>query len=287
MRDFVYYTPTEVLFGRESESHVAELIKKYGGSKVLIHYGGGSAERSGLLGSIRKTLSDNHIAFVELGGVKPNPDLMMVRKGIDFCRRNGVDFILAVGGGSAIDSSKAIAYGLANDRDVWDFYSGKAVPTAIFPLGVVLTMPASGSEMSHASVITNPDGLIKRACDNDLGRPKFAVMNPERTFSLPPYQTACGITDILMHTMERFFTLDDDMTLTDGIAKSLMSTVLDCAPVVMANPRDYRSRAQIMWAGSLSHNGRNKEGRHAAMSELFCQYSVSVYYLAKIYNIFQ
>src|SRR5574344_770784 len=184
MRDFVYYTPTEVLFGRESESHVAELIKKYGGSKVLIHYGGGSAERSGLLGSIRKTLSDNHIAFVELGGVKPNPDLMMVRKGIDFCRRNGVDFILAVGGGSVIDSSKAIAYGLANDGDVWDFYEHTRAPKAFFPLGVVLTIAASGSEMSNSSVITKEDGGIKRGCNSELCRPRFAVLDPELTLTL-------------------------------------------------------------------------------------------------------
>lgn len=255
MKDFIYHTPTEVVFGRDAENQIAALVAEHGGSKVLIHYGGHTAERSGLLDKVRSQLAAAGIASISLGGVVPNPRLSKVYDGIDLCRKEGVDFILAVGGGSVIDSAKAIAYGLAHDGDVWDFFSGIATPTGCYPVGVVLTIPAAGSEMSNGCVITKEDGGLKRAYDNDLCRPRFAVMNPVRTFSLPPYQTACGIVDIMMHTMERYFSNDDDMTLTDEIAEGLLRTVSNSAFKVMAKPDDYRNRAQIMWAGSLAHNG--------------------------------
>ncbi|MBQ2563696.1 MAG: iron-containing alcohol dehydrogenase [Muribaculaceae bacterium] len=254
MKDFNFYAPTRVVFGRESEKKIGELVAACGAKKVLIHYGGGSAQRSGLLDVVRERLRDAGIAFCELGGVVPNPLLSKVREGIDVCRRESVDFILAVGGGSVIDSSKAIGYGVPYDGDVWDFWAGKAVPKQCLPIGVVLTIPAAGSEMSSSCVITADEGLLKRGINSDLCRCRFAVMNPERTFTLPPYQTAAGATDIMMHTMERYFSKYEDMTLTDSISEALLRTVKDSALVVMRNPEDYRHRAQIMWAGSLAHN---------------------------------
>ncbi len=194
------------------------------------------------------------IEYIKLGGVVPNPRLSLVHTGIHLCRQEGVDFILAVGGGSVIDSAKAIAYGIPYDGDVWDFYIGEAEPRSCFPVGVVLTIPAAGSEMSDSSVITNEDGDLKIGYSNNLSRPKFAVMNPECTYTLPAYQTACGAVDIMMHTMERYFSHEDDMTLTDAMAESLLRTVKDSVFEVLTNPADYRHRAQIMWAGSLAHN---------------------------------
>ncbi len=254
MKDFNYYSPTQVVFGRQSEEAVADLVKKYGGTKVLVHYGGGSAKRSGLLDKMLRLLDEGGVQHVELGGVVPNPLLSMVYKGIELCRKEGVDFILAIGGGSVIDSSKAIAYGVKYDGDVWDFWDGKAVPQAALPIGTVLTIPAAGSELSDSCVITKDDGLLKRGVNSDLCRCRFAIMNPERTFTLPPYQTAAGATDIMMHTMERYFCKYQDMTLTDSLAEALLRTVKDCTIDVLRDPEDYRARAQIMWAGSLSHN---------------------------------
>lgn len=254
IKDFNFYAPTRVVFGRESEKKIGELVASCGAKKVLIHFGGGSAQRSGLLDVVREQLRAVGIAFCELGGVVPNPLLSKVREGIELCRREGVDFILAVGGGSVIDSSKAIGYGVPYDGDVWDFWAGKAAPAQCLPIGVVLTIPAAGSEMSSSCVITADEGLLKRGINSDLCRCRFAVMNPERTFTLPPYQTAAGATDIMMHTMERYFSKYEDMTLTDAISEALLRTVKDSALVVMRNPEDYRHRAQIMWAGSLAHN---------------------------------
>lgn len=255
MENFSYYTPTEIVFGNNSEKQLGTLVKRHGGNKVLLHYGGKSAERSGLLTDICKNLESENIAYVKLGGVVPNPRLSKVYEGIELCHHEKVDFILAVGGGSVIDSAKAIAYGLAMEGDVWNLFDGKTDAKACYPIGVVLTIPAAGSEMSNGCVITNETGLRKRAYDNDLARPKFAVMNPQRTFSLPAYQTACGIVDIMMHTMERYFSQEDDMTLTDELAEALLRTVKNSAYQVLATPDDYRHRAQIMWAGSLAHNG--------------------------------
>ncbi|MBQ9660789.1 MAG: iron-containing alcohol dehydrogenase [Bacteroidales bacterium] len=254
MVDFKYFTPTEVVFGKDSEQYLASLVRKYGGTKVLIHYGGGSVVRSGLLDQIKGQLDEAGIAWVELGGVVPNPRLSLVYQGIELCRREGVDFLLAVGGGSVIDSAKVIGYGLRYDGDVWDLYEGKHIPVDAAPVGVVLTIPASGSEMSDSAVITKDEGLVKRGVNSDLCRPRFAIMNPERTYTLPPYQTAAGVTDIMMHTMERYFSHDDDMLLTDAMAEALMKTVKECGERVLADPQNYQLRAQIMWAGSLAHN---------------------------------
>ncbi len=255
MKDFNYYAPTEVVFGENSEEQVAALVKKYGGTKVLLHYGGKSAERSGLLDKICGLLTEGGIAFKKLGGVVPNPRLSLVHEGIKLCREEGIDFILAVGGGSVIDSSKAIAYGVPYEGEVWDFYLGKDKATEMLSVACVLTIPAAGSEMSEASVITNEDGDVKLGYSNNLSRPKFAIMNPKRTFTLPPYQTAAGVTDMMMHTMERYFTKDDDMDLTTDIAEAMLRSMKDAIFAVLKNPEDYRYRAQIMWGGSLMHNG--------------------------------
>ncbi|MBQ6227049.1 MAG: iron-containing alcohol dehydrogenase [Prevotella sp.] len=254
MRDFNFYAPTEVVFGKQSEEQVARLVRHYGGTRVLVHFGGQSAKRSGLLDKIIALLDADGISHVELGGVVPNPRLSLVKKGVALCRDEKVDFILAIGGGSVIDSAKAIGYGVGYEGEPWDFWTGKAVPASCLPIGVVLTIPAAGSEMSSSCVITNDENNDKRGVNSNLCRCKFCIMNPERTFTLPAYQTAAGATDIMMHTMERYFTVYDDMTLTDAIAEALMRTVKDSAMEVMRNPNDYRHRAQIMWAGSLSHN---------------------------------
>ena len=255
MKDFNYYAPTEVVFGEKSEEQVAALVKKYGGTKVLVHYGGKSAVKSGLLDKVCNLLKAGGVDYVSLGGVVPNPRLSLAQQGIDLCRKEGVDFILAVGGGSVIDSSKCIGYGVPYEGNVWDFYLGKATPTKMLPIACVLTIPAAGSEMSESSVITNEDGDVKLGYSNNLSRPKFAIMNPCRTFTLPPYQTAAGVTDMMMHTMERYFTKDDDMDLTTDIAEAMLRSMKDAIFAVLKNPEDYRYRAQIMWGGSLMHNG--------------------------------
>ena len=256
MRDFNYYAPTEVVFGKESEEQVAQLVKKYGGTKVLVHYGGKSAQRSGLLDKICGLLKDGGVSYVTLGGVVPNPRLSLVHEGIRLCQQEGVDFILAIGGGSVIDSSKAIAMGVAvPDVEVWDYYIGKAQLTKALPVASVLTIPAAGSETSANTVITNEDGDIKLGFGGPALRPKFAIMNPERTFTLPPYQTAAGVTDMMMHIFERYFTKDDDMELTTALAEATLRTVKNAVFDVLKNPEDYRQRAQIMWSGSVAHWG--------------------------------
>ena len=281
IKNFNYYAPTHVVFGRDSEKQLAQLIRQYGGTRVLVHYGGGSARRSGLLDRAFNTLREAGISFVELGGVVPNPLLSKVNEGIELCRREQVDFILAVGGGSVIDSAKAIGYGVGYDGDVWDFWAGKATPQACLPIGVILTIPAAGSEMSNSCVITRDEGLLKRGINSDLCRCRFCIMNPELTYTLPPYQTAAGATDIMMHTMERYFSKYEDMTLTDAIAEALLRTVKDCVFEVLANPEDYRHRAQIMWAGSLAHNDLTECGlekdfaTHRLEHELSAVYGVT------------
>ena len=254
MKDFNFYAPTRVVFGREAEEKLPQLIQQYGGGKVLVHFGGGSARKSGLLDKVEKMLTEAGISFVELGGVVPNPLLSKVKEGIALCQKEQVDFILAVGGGSVIDSAKAIGYGVGYSGDVWDFWDGKAVPQSCLPIGVMLTIPAAGSEMSSSCVITNDEGMLKRGVNSDLCRCKFAIMNPERTYTLPPYQTAAGATDIMMHTMERYFSKYEDALLTDAIAEALLRTVMEATPEVLKNPEDYRHRVAIMWARSLSHN---------------------------------
>ena len=255
MFDFKYFTPTKVLFGKNTEDKVADLIQEFGGKKVLIHYGGGSVIRSGLMQRVTDKLDAAGISYVKLGGAVPNPHLSLVYEGIELCKKEGVDFLLAVGGGSAIDSAKAIGYGLMNEGDVWDFYDYKRQAKASMPLGVILTLAATGSEMSDSSVITKEEGLVKRGYSSDFGRPKFAILNPELTMTLPDYQTACGCTDIMMHTMERYFTNGGNMEITDSMAEALLRTVKENAKILARDPHNYDARAEVMWAGSLSHNG--------------------------------
>lgn len=255
MNDFMYYSPTKVIFGRLAEERVGELVAAQGCGKVLVHYGSGSVKRSGLLDRVMASLAEKGVRSVELGGVVPNPRLGLVREGIELCKKEGVDFILAVGGGSVIDSAKAIGYGVTNEGDVWDFYDYKRQAKACLPLGSILTIAAAGSELSDSSVITNEDGWIKRGYSSDTSRPVFAIMNPELTMTLPDYQTASGCVDILMHTMERYFNSGDNMELTDGISEALMRTVVKNSRILVDKPKDYDARAEVMWAGSLSHNG--------------------------------
>ena len=255
MFDFKYFTPTKVVFGKNTEDKVAELVQEFGGKKVLIHYGGGSVIRSGLMQRVTDKLDAAGIAYVKLGGAVPNPHLSLVYEGIELCKKEGVDFLLAVGGGSAIDSAKAIGYGLMNEGDVWDFYDYKRQAKACMPLGVILTLAATGSEMSDSSVITKEEGLVKRGYSSDFCRPRFAILNPELTMTLPDYQTACGCTDIMMHTMERYFTNGGNMELTDSMAEALLRTVKENALILAKDPNNYDARAEVMWAGSLSHNG--------------------------------
>ena len=255
MFDFKYFTPTKVLFGKNTEENVGELVKEFGGKKVLIHYGGGSVIRSGLMKKVTDKLEQAGIPYVMLGGAVPNPRLGLVYEGIELCKKEGIDFILAVGGGSAIDSAKAIGYGVKNSGDVWDFYDYKRQAVDCLPLGVILTLAATGSEMSDSSVITKEEGLVKRGYSSDFCRPRFSILNPELTMTLPDYQTACGCTDIMMHTMERYFTNGGNMELTDSMAEALLRTVKENAKILVKDPKNYDARAEVMWAGSLSHNG--------------------------------
>ena len=255
MQNFEYYAPTKVVFGKGTQKQAGELVKSCGGKKVLVHYGSKSAKKSGLLDEILESLDGAGLSWVTLGGVVPNPRLSKVYEGIELCRKEGVDFILAVGGGSVIDSAKAIGYGVAEGGDVWDFYSRKRTAVSCLPVGAVLTIAAAGSEMSNSSVITNEDGWLKRGYNNDVCRCRFAIMNPELTYTLPAYQTACGCVDIMMHTMERYFTKETHTQMTDGIGEALLRTVMHNAGILMEEPENYNARAEVMWAGSLSHNG--------------------------------
>ena len=258
MINFEYYTPTKIAFGRGVESRTGELARAFGAHKALIHYGGKSALASGLIGRIKASLDAAGVAHVELGGVVPNPHLGKVREGIELAKREGVDFLIAVGGGSVIDSAKAIGYGAAEpDHDVWELYddAGTRKPAKCLPIGAVLTIAAAGSEMSNSSVITDEKTGLKRSCKSDLSRPRFAVMDPELTVTLPDFQTQSGCADILMHTMERWFNASGTLELTDAIAAGLMKTVMKNARILRDHPDCYEARAEVMWASSLSHNG--------------------------------
>ena len=261
MNNFQFYTPTKVVFGKDTEKRAGELIKEQKGSRVLVHYGTGSVKKSGLLDKVYASLDGAGISYVSLGGAVPNPRLSLVYEGIELCKKEGVDFILAVGGGSAIDSAKAIALGTKYEGDVWDLYLKKASAGDAIPLGVILTIAATGSEMSDSTVITNEEGWLKRGLHSDLVRPHFAIMNPELTYTLPEYQTMSGCTDILMHTMERYFSHEMDTDLVDGMAESLLKSVMRAAKVLLKDPKNYNARAEILWAGSLSHNGLTGCGR--------------------------
>ena len=255
MKDFVFYSPTKVVFGENAQQNVAECIREFSGTRVLLHFGGKSAEKSGLLGEVETLLKKACIEFVKLGGVVANPQLGKVKEGIKLCKAENIDFILAVGGGSVIDSAKAIAYGVKYNGDVWDFYSRKAQAKDALPVGAILTMAAAGSEMSDASVITNDDGLLKRGYSSAYGHCKFALMNPKLTFTVSAYQTASGCVDILMHTFERYFSVQGDSVLQDEIAQGLVKSVIVNAKIAVKDPENYNARSEIMWASTLSHNG--------------------------------
>ncbi|MBD5294193.1 MAG: iron-containing alcohol dehydrogenase [Bacteroides sp.] len=278
---FDYCTPTEYVFGPDTETRAGELSKEKLGNGLLIVYGGGSAERSGLLGRVRRSLTDAGIQFKELGGVKPNPTDDLVYQGIELCRREGLNAVLAIGGGSAIDTAKAIAGGVPYEGDFWDFWAGKAVMDKALPVGVILTIAAAGSEGSGNSVITKIDGEIKISLRTNVLRPKFAIMNPKLTETLPEYQTACGITDMMAHIMERYFSNTPDCEVTDRLCEGLLTAIINEAPKVMADPENYQARANIMWAGTLAHNGICGCGRqeewtcHAMEHEISALYGVA------------
>ena len=256
MFDFEYTAPTRVIFGKGAEEKAGSLLRQYGASKVLVHYGSDRCLRSGLLDGLLGSISEAGVESCTLGGVVPNPHLGKVREGIALGLREGVDFVLAVGGGSVIDSAKAISYGLAEpDKDVWELFEKKRAAKAFIPVASVLTIAASGSEMSNSCVITNEETGEKRAYNDNIARPAFALMNPELTMSLPDYQTQSGCSDILMHTLERYFTQGGNMELTDALAEGLLRTVMRNALILKDDPENYDARAEVMWAGSLSHNG--------------------------------
>lgn len=264
MINFDFFAPTKILFGAGRESEVGKQVAAFGGHKVMIVYGkkGGHVETSGLLDRVHKSLSDAGLSYVDLNGVVPNPRLSLVKEGIRIGRAKGVDFLLPIGGGSVIDTAKGIGYGIANDFDMEDLLYGRVKTDKNLPIGVVLTIAAAGSEMSSSMVLTIEDGMMKRSYGHDCSRPKFAIMNPELTYSLPTYQTASGATDIMMHTMERYFTpTDTDTSLTDRIAEGLLVSVRDAAQTAVKEPENYDARATLMWAGSLSHNGLTGAGR--------------------------
>ena len=252
---FEYFSPTRVIFGKETEKQTGKLIREYGGSRVLVLYGGKSAVRSGLLDLVKESLKEEELYLQELGGIVPNPHLDKVYEGIEIGKNEGIDFLLAVGGGSVIDTAKAIAYGLGEpEKDVWELYEHTRKARKCLPVASVLTIAAAGSETSRSSVITNEKTLEKRAYDDNLARPKFAIMNPEFTKTLPDYQTESGCTDIMMHTMERYFTNGGNMEITDALAEGLLRTVMENAKILHTEPDNYDARAEIMWAGSLAHN---------------------------------
>ena len=279
MLNFEFLIPTNIVFGKDAENLVGEQIKPYG-KKALLHYGGGSIKKSGLYDRVVGSLKKSGLEFVELGGVQPNPRLSLVRRGIEICRENGVDFILAVGGGSVIDSAKAIGIGAPYDGGVWDFYTGRPVEKTL-PVGSVLTIPAAGSECSTGSVITNEDGYYKRATGSQIMRPKFGILNPELTYTLPPYQTACGVTDMIAHVLERYFTTTAHVDLTDRLCEATIRTIVKNAPIVLQNPNDYDARAEIMWAGTVAHAdflsvGRGGDwGSHEMEHELSAKYDIA------------
>ena len=283
MNDFSFYSPTKFVFGRGAEAKVGSLVRACGGTKALLHFGGGSVKKNGVYDAVVKALESEGVGYVPLGGVQPNPRSGLVREGIALCRKESVDFILAVGGGSVIDSAKAIAFGTLYDGDFADFYFGKdvknqpQVPKAL-PVGTVLTIAAAGSEGSANSIINLEPGNLKRGATGDVLRPKFSVLNPEITFTLPPFQTACGLTDIFAHIAERYFTPTKEVEITDALCEAVMRTVVKEGAKVMANPRDYDARANIMWAGTVAHNNVCGVGRAQDWSSHGIEHELSALY---------
>lgn len=279
MNNFTFWTPTKFVFGKETENRTGELVKEFGGKRVLLVYGGGSVVRSGLLDRVKNSLDQNGITYVEFPGIKPNPTDDRVYEGIDLVRSSGIDFLLAVGGGSVIDTAKGIACGVPYEGDVWDFYCGKKIVEKAMPVGVVLTIPAAGSEGSGNSVITKRDGLVKLSLRTESAlRPKFSVMNPELTFTLPPYQTACGIVDMMAHIFERYFSTTPCCEITDRVAEGVLKAIMAEAPKVIDRPDDYEARANIMWSGTLAHNGVCGTGRVEDWASHFIEHELSAVY---------
>ena len=260
MKNFNFQNETKIIFGKDTETEIASEVSNYS-KKVLLHYGGGSIKKTGLYDRVIKSLNDNGISYVELSGVKPNPRLSLVKEGIDICRKEGIDFILAVGGGSVIDSAKAIAAGVKYLGDVWDFFDGKAEVGEAIPIGTILTIPATGSETGDGTVLTNEEGWFKRSMSHKNLRPKFAILNPELTYSLPDYQTAAGGVDIMSHVFERYFTNTLDVDLTDKLCEATLRCMIKNLPIALENPTDYAARADIMWSGTIAHNGLLGTGR--------------------------
>jgi alcohol dehydrogenase YqhD (iron-dependent ADH family) len=277
MENFTFYSPTFFAFGKDTENDAGKYVKRFGGSKVLIHYGGGSVVRSGLLDRVKKSLEEAGISYVTLGGVKPNPRSGLVYEGIELCRKEKIDFVLAVGGGSVIDSSKAIAAGTVYEGDFWDFYSGKRIEEAL-PIGTILTIAAAGSEGSPDSVITKEEGMFKRGASGDAIRPKFSILNPALTQTLPPYQTAAGITDIMAHLHERYLTNSKEVEVTDRLIEGLLLTMIHEGPRVIENPDNYEARANIMWAGMMAHNNSCGVGRSQDWNSHNIEHELSALY---------
>ncbi len=277
MNNFTFYSPTYFVFGRDQENNAGHYIKRFGGSRVLIHYGGGSVIRSGLLDRVKASLSKEGIEFLELGGVMPNPRSGLVYQGIELCKKNSLDFILAVGGGSVIDSAKAIAAGAKYDGDFWDFYEGKSVGEAL-KVGTVLTISAAGSEGSGDSVVTKEEGMLKRGTGSEALRPAFSILNPELTQTLPAYQTACGATDIMAHVFERYFTNTQEVEVTDRLCEAVLLAMIKEVPKVISNPDDYNARANIMWAGMVAHNNIVGVGRDQDWSSHVIEHELSALY---------
>jgi len=280
MNNFNFYSPTFFVFGKDREMEAGKYVSRFGGKRVLIHYGGGSVVKSGLLDRVKKSLSECNIEFTELGGVVPNPRSGLVYRGIEICKNQNIDFVLAVGGGSVIDSAKAIALGALYEGDFWDFYTAKK-PEKALPVATVLTLTAAGSEGSTGSVITHENGMLKRAANSDLLRPVFSILNPELTCSLPAYQTACGATDMMAHVMERYFTNTKDVEITDRLCEAILLTIINETPKALNNPADYSARANLMWAGMVAHNdicgvGREQDwATHGMEHELSALYDVA------------
>ncbi|WP_298112037.1 iron-containing alcohol dehydrogenase [uncultured Bacteroides sp.] len=279
MNNFVFYSPTEFVFGKDTEGQVGELSQKYGARKVMIVYGGGSAQRSGLLDRVKASLDKAGLSWCELGGVQPNPTDGKVYQGIELAKKENIDLLLAVGGGSVIDTAKAIAAGVPYSGDFWDFFEGKAKVEAALKVAVVLTIPAAGSEGSGNAVITKEATLQKLGIKvPGLLRPVFSIMNPELTYTLPPFQTACGAADMMAHIMERYFSNTPDVELTDRISEGVLKAIIEEAPKAMKNPQDYGARANLMWAGMVAHNDICGVGREEDWSSHALEHEVSAVY---------
>lgn len=277
MNNFTFFSPTYFVFGKDTEKETGKYVEKFGGTKVLIHYGGGSVVRSGLLDRVKASLEEANLPYVLLGGVQPNPRSGLVYEGIELCKKENIDFIVAVGGGSTIDSAKAIAAGVLYDGDFWDFFEGKEITKAL-PVATVLTIAAAGSEGSDSCVITKEEGMLKRGAGGEALRPKFSILNPELTTTLPAYQTACGATDIMAHVFERYFTNTKEVEITDRLCEAVLLTMIKEVPKVIANPFDYDARSNIMWAGMVAHNDIVGVGREQDWSSHNLEHELSGLY---------